>query len=310
MKPTSLVFLILLAASLSAIQPAYADSVALDFSPPDTEQSDRTPDRADEVSQRASEAPRSDAPRSDALSFSPQTVREPPKIQPVARRSTDPTESPAQSPASADLFVGGSDSLVARTVGHAEGTRGADGSKTSAYHGHRDPGNGVWNLGSFSFQHCREAQYQCRTPEEADVHQLRRLQGQAQALQARSRTTGVEMTLEEQLNGIDLANQAPLAALGSPGYVERLKQAHQLGLRGSDAVLWARVRSYWNPEQNRWDAPGLGNTEAGITHDQARRQQAIDHAMRHRTSIARRDERAQRNQVAEQIIFQDLPKQN
>jgi hypothetical protein len=175
----------------------------------------------------------------------------------------------------ADLFAGASDSLVARTVGHAEGTRNPDGSKTSAYFGHVDPGNGVWNLGSFSFQHCNEPAYACSTPEEADVHQLQRLQTQTEQLQARSTVLQLRLTVEEALNGIDLTNQAPLAVLNQPGYPEYLAQAKEHGLRGQDAILEARVWSYWNPATGAWDAPGLGNQEDSIRHDQRRRMLAI-----------------------------------
>ncbi|XHX79083.1 MAG: hypothetical protein RBJ76_03890 [Stenomitos frigidus ULC029] len=178
-----------------------------------------------------------------------------------------------------ELFTGGSDSLVARTVGHAEGTRTPDGRKTRAYYGHTDPGNGVWNLGSFSFQHCREVRYSCSTPEQADEHQLQRLQSQHAALQQRATAAKLLLTLPEILNGIDLANQAPLAALSDQGYIDRLVQAKQKGFNGQEAILEARVWSYWHPQKNRWDAAGLGNTEANIRHDQRRRLLAIARAM-------------------------------
>ena len=55
------------------------------------------------------------------------------------------------------IFEDGSNSLVARTVGSAEGTRQSDGEHTQAYYGHVDPGNGVWNLGTFSYQHGAES---------------------------------------------------------------------------------------------------------------------------------------------------------
>lgn len=177
------------------------------------------------------------------------------------------------------LFAGGSDSLVARTVGHAEGTRTPDGRKTNAYYGHTDPGNRAWNLGSFSFQHCREVRYNCSTPEQADDRQLQRLQLQNAALQQQAAAAKLSMTLAEELNGIDLANQAPLAALSDQGYVDRLSQAKQKGFSGQTAILDARVWSYWNPQKNRWDASGLGNTEASIRHDQERRLLAIARAM-------------------------------
>jgi hypothetical protein len=173
------------------------------------------------------------------------------------------------------IFEGGSNSIVAKTVGHAEGTRSVDGSKTRAYYGHVDPGNGAWNLGSFSYQHCDAS---C-TPDEADDRQLRRLRGQSQVLAQRADSNGIRMTLEEKLNGIDLANQAPLAALDQGGYVDWLRAAHQKGLTGSNAVLWARTYSFLNPRTQTWDAPGLGNRYDSIAYDQERRRAAIASAL-------------------------------
>jgi len=202
----------------------------------------------------------------------------PPSSPPAALSSPAAPYPPAPPASPADvarLFNRGSESLVARTVGHAEGTRTAEGDKTRAYGGHPDPGNGVWNLGSFSFQHCREVAYQCATPEEADSHQLQRLQGQAEQLRQRAAAVGLQLSLEEELNGIDLANQAPAAALGQPGYVEWLQEAQNRGMRGEEAILWARVSAFWDPRIKGWNAPGLGNTEAKIEHDQSRRMGAI-----------------------------------
>ncbi len=187
------------------------------------------------------------------------------------------------------IFEGGSNSIVARVVGHAEGTRSLNGSKTRAYYGHVDPGNGVWNLGSFSYQHCDAT---C-TPEEADDRQLRRLRRQSQVLTQRADSNGIQMTLEERLNGIDLANQAPLAALDQGGYVDWLRAAHQKGLTGSSAVLWARTYSFLNPKTQTWDAPGLGNRYDSITGDQERRRDAIASALEHhnqqRSQMAKSD---------------------
>jgi hypothetical protein len=178
------------------------------------------------------------------------------------------------------LFKGGPESLVARAVGHAEGTRTANGGKTRAFYGHTDLGNGVWNLGSFSFQHCRDAAYKCSTPEQADKFQLKRLWGQAVKLQEDAKKQGLTLTTEEALNGIDLANQAPLAALAAQGgYIELLKKAKSDGKKGDAAILWARVNSYWDGKRKKWAASGLGNTEARITHDQKRRMDSITDAV-------------------------------
>jgi hypothetical protein len=192
----------------------------------------------------------------------------------VAAAKPAPTPTP-QLPANPllSLFEGGTDSLVARAVGSAEGTRTPSGGITTAYYGHRDPGNGVWNMGTFSYQHGASS------AAEADQKQLHRLQSQSQVLQRRAIKHGLTLTLEETLNGIDLANQSPLASIGRVGYIERLVEARQMGHTGSEAIVVARTRSYINPDTQRWNAPGLGNTLASITRDQRRRANAVAQAM-------------------------------
>ncbi|MEM1255450.1 MAG: hypothetical protein AAGI69_23685 [Cyanobacteria bacterium P01_H01_bin.21] len=168
------------------------------------------------------------------------------------------------------LFEGGTASLVARAVGSAEGTRTPSGGYTSAYYGHVDPGNGVWNLGSFSYQHGASS------PEQADDKQLRRLQKQAGELRRQTDAKSLELSLIEELNGIDLANQAPLAALDR-GYIDWLNQAQTMEL--DNPVVWARTKAFINPDTGYWDAPGLGNTWHTIYYDQLRRYDAIARAL-------------------------------
>lgn len=172
------------------------------------------------------------------------------------------------------IYDGGSDSLVARTVGSAEGTRQSNGQKTMAYYGHTDPGNGVWNLGTFSYQH------EAVSPEDADEKQLRRLQRQEMQLKEKAAQWNVPMSMEVRLNGLDLANQAPLAALDKGGYIERLAEAYKQGRSGEDAIAWARTQAYFDPDRQDWDAPGLGNNPHSIQRDQERRMAAIDQALR------------------------------
>lgn len=220
------------------------------------------------------ESPSSKTQASSPAILTPLKPSSPPKPQPKPQSidtSTDDTRLVAVAPD--ELFAGGSDSLVARAVGSAEGTRTPEGGKTWAYYGHVDPGNGAWNMGSFSYQHGASS------PDDADRRQLDRLWRQYQVIQESAIAAGLRLGLEEQLNGIDLANQAPLAALDEGGYVDRLRQAYERGFRGSEAVLQARTYSYLNPRTNRWEAPGLGNTLEGISRDQARRQGAIAEAM-------------------------------
>jgi hypothetical protein len=172
-----------------------------------------------------------------------------------------------------DLIDQGTNSLVAIAIGSAEGTRTPEGDRTPSYYGHIDPGNGVWNLGSFSYQHGASS------PSAADEKQLQRLHQQALRLQHQAQMMGMTLTLEEKLNALDLANQAPTAALERGGYLDRLQQAHRMGLQGEEAIAWARVRSFLDPDTRQWNAPGLGNTVESISHDQERRMDEIARAI-------------------------------
>jgi hypothetical protein len=195
---------------------------------------------------------------------------------PLSREVTPPLPLPPLSPEVAKLFEGGENSVVAIAVGHAEGTRTVGGEKTLAYYGHVDPGNQVWNQGTFSYQH------DARSPEEADQKQLERLKQQTKELHNLAFEKGIAFTQTELLNGIDLANQAPQAALDR-GYVDWLAEAKKMGLAGEEAILWARTRAFLDPDTGRWNAPGLGNSVQSITWDQARRQQAIAQAIQQQT---------------------------
>ena len=213
------------------------------------------------------------APQADAvaLNFEGDPVVD--AVATVAEPEPAPLAPAPPVPVLSTLFEGGSQSLVARAVGSAEGTRTAKGDLTAAYYGHTDPGNRVWNLGTFSYQHG------AASAEEADRKQIKRLQSQTEVLERRALDRGMTLTLEETLNGIDLANQSPLASIGRVGYIERLAEVKTWGLEGTEAIVVARTRSYINPNTGRWNAPGLGNTEASITRDQRRRIDAIARAL-------------------------------
>ena len=202
----------------------------------------------------------------DAVEAAP--LPPPPVPVPVGTGTSAKLPPPPLPPAVAHLFVGDADSLVARAVGSAEGTRTPDGKRTLAYYGHVDPGNRAWNQGTFSYQHG------AGSPEEADQKQLERLKSQAQVLHRLASLKALNLTLEEVLNGIDLANQAPISALDR-GYLDWLSDAKKMGLQGQEAIVWARTRSFLDPDTGRWNAPGLGNSVQTITQDQTRRQQAI-----------------------------------
>ncbi len=198
----------------------------------------------------------------------PLTATRPPLTSFPALSHTEPLTEPLPAEVQA-LFEGDENSQVAIAIGSAEGTRTPDGGKTLAYHGHVDPGNGVWNLGSFSYQHG------AKSPEDADQRQLKRLTTQAQQLYQAAQTQGLTLSPQEFLNGLDLANQSPAAALSRGGYIDRLLEARQMGLQGDEAIAWARIRSFLDPDSQQWNAPGLGNTVEQISRDQERRMQAI-----------------------------------
>jgi hypothetical protein len=265
-------------------------------------------------------SPATTAPTASSSQKQTQAAAESNPIQIAAAESTFHLPSELRA-----LFEGEENSLVARAVGSAEGTRTPDGGRTWAYQGHVDPGNKAWNRGTFSYQH------QADSPEDADRKQLQRLMGQAQTLRQDATALGLQLTLEEELNGIDLANQSPRAALSRGGYIDRLQQARDMGLKGSDAVLWARTRAFLDPDTSRWNAPGLGNNVQGITADQERRRQAIEQAMATKTTspddaqiavappqapdlpeqtaalLPRREEKVDTEAIANQIISLDLP---
>ncbi|MEO1182663.1 MAG: hypothetical protein AAFX51_17890, partial [Cyanobacteria bacterium J06636_28] len=133
-----------------------------------------------------------------ALNFVPRNKAIPVKLSQIEQPEL-PTSHTFQ-----DLFAGDSMSLIAKTVGSAEGTRTPNGGYTSAYYGHVDPGNGVWNLGSFSYQHGASS------PKQADRKQLTRLRQQALDLRQQAQAKSINLSLLEELNGIEPMDIAPV----------------------------------------------------------------------------------------------------
>jgi hypothetical protein len=168
---------------------------------------------------------------------------------------------------SGDLLSGGSDSLAAKAIGHAEGTRSVDGGKTEAYWGHKDPGlqlgSSPVNQGTFSYQH------EAATPEVADQKQLEKLAIAEAKLREESEEKGVELNPFKLVAGLDLFNQSEAAATD---YVERLNECISEGLEDVESVVCARTKTYYGP--TGLDAPGLGDHEA-VEQDQRRRVLAI-----------------------------------
>lgn len=253
-----------------AVQPQLSnpDAHVLDFVPPPTLPQAPSTEFASAALLAGSQAPEPSAPSPPDNPAGEAPLPLPEVPLPPSTETTAPLPLPPLSPAVAYLFEGDENSVVAVAVGNAEGTRTVSGDRTLAYYGHVDPGNQVWNQGTFSYQHG------ARSPEEADQKQLARLKQQTKVLHHLAFEKGITLTKTELLNGIDLANQAPQAALDR-GYIDWLATAKTMGLQGEEAILWARTRAFLDPESGRWNAPGLGNSVQSITRDQARRQQAI-----------------------------------
>jgi hypothetical protein len=175
-----------------------------------------------------------------------------------------------------DLFKGGSDSLIARSIGVAEGTRNPNGTRTSNWYGHEDPGDRRWNLGTFSYNPTRDGTT-ISDPEVADRYYLEILRKQTQSLAAQAKQLGLSLTLEEWVNAIDLANQSPQASLGwkdrlNPGFMVNLVHLKKKGLSGQAAILEARLEGFRNTQTGKYEAwTGL----AGLKQDQERRMLAV-----------------------------------
>lgn len=226
--------------------------------------------------------------RNNAAQLVPQSVAQKAiaATQPAKKAATQPTSQPAAKAKVAttgkrDYFSGGSESIVARTVGAAEGTRSADGGKTSLWEGHVDPGNGVWNRGTFSYQFGNEENLSAEESDKRQVAKIKRIY--ETVMLPKAQKLGITLTEMEEINGIDLINQAPLCITEDGGYIERLAEAKKKGLTGDEAILHGRVWSFWDPSQNGWDAPGLRayddmGKEASIRHDQKRRMGMINQA--------------------------------
>ncbi len=211
-----------------------------------------------------------------------------PSTSNISKSSTDPI--PAQ------WWEQGSDSPIAVVIGNAEGTRQPDGAKNSAYYWHQDPGNGADNFGTFSYQHFpfertsdvraeasvtakRDVAAAQSLPEIADQEQMQRLRGFYRQLQHQAQEKGLVLTPLEILNGLDLINQSEAAGLAEGGYIDRLTKMRSLEEDVEEQIKEARSWSYWHPERQAWDAPGLGNGYQNVRRDQDRRFEAVKRAM-------------------------------
>lgn len=216
-----------------------------------------------------------------------------PKTQPLTASSKEMSE--AEVIAYIDKFSVGDieETLPAKYVGAAEGTRSVDGGKTSLYGSHTDPGNGVNNRGSFSYQFGNAENL---SPEESSRRQWKSIVGHIKdTVLPQCRYFGINLTYWELWGAIDLANQAPLAVSEKGGYIERLAEMRKKGAaeKWSEyrVVLEARKWAFWNPDKGAWDASGLRayddlGKDVSIGKDQDRRMNMMVQAMQKHEGIA------------------------
>lgn len=121
----------------------------------------------------------------------------------------------------------------------AEGNCKPDGTKTSIYRGHKDPGNGRWNMGFCSDQGRGGGNLQ-----KADQACLERLQSREARIQQKFREAGLEPSqhLEAYVNALDLWNQASPSR--SDVFPATYAKALSKGMKGEQALVWARVESF------------------------------------------------------------------
>jgi hypothetical protein len=154
-----------------------------------------------------------------------------------------------------------SDDLLKRAIGDSEGTRNKDGSPNKNYWGRKDPGNGKWNVGSFSHQHGGQ------DPEAADRIWLEELRKAEATIQQQARDKwGANLSLAAVVAALDGYTQSPHAAQYFVGYLETFDPS-------PDQIIEARTKAL---EQSRAE---IGGPQwLNVRRDQTRRVRAL---MRH-----------------------------
>jgi murein DD-endopeptidase MepM/ murein hydrolase activator NlpD len=140
---------------------------------------------------------------------------------------------------------GGTNSLIAKVIGMAEGNRTASGALTNHAYGHTDPGNGAYNIGSFSAQGALND----GTIGGSDQRVIDRLiRPRIKELFTAATKAGVLVTPQVLLNYLDLANQAPDAATGWNNGQGFLGKLGELKGRENDVntISALRVESFRN----------------------------------------------------------------
>lgn len=158
-------------------------------------------------------------------------------------------------------------------IGIAEGTRTASGGFTSAYQGHRDPGDGHWNRGTVSGGRGSNA-----TAAQVDRQWTgtltQRAVSVAPALQQLGLRPGTAAYNRVLFNVLDLTVQAPAAA---GDFVRKLPQVVRAGAT-IEAISKARADSFINPRTGRLDTSFRSYSD--LLRDQRSRAGAYDYKRR------------------------------
>ena len=158
-------------------------------------------------------------------------------------------------------------------IGINEGTRTPNGGYTKAYHGHRDPGNGVWNVGTVSGQ-------QGGSPRSSDRRWAGVLTQQSASVVPILVRAGLPRNSagfhRVLFNILDLKVQAPAAV---PDFVKRLPQILRQGVT-VESIAKARADSFINPATGRLEAGGFGNSYQRLLQDQRSRAGTWDYKRR------------------------------
>lgn len=163
---------------------------------------------------------------------------------------TAPTRGESRRAERAESLFATPRSIGSVAVCAAEGNCNVDGSKTSIYYGHIDPGNHVRNKGFCSWNHAEGI-----SVEEGDRRCLSALQRQSARTIQSLKDEGIDPNTDPEaaIEGTDIWNQSNSAG---PQFASKYKIALSKGMTGSKAYLWARVESF----RRRWgalDASGL-----------------------------------------------------
>lgn len=158
-------------------------------------------------------------------------------------------------------------------IGINEGTRTANGGYTKAYHGHRDPGNGAWNVGTVSGQQGGSPQ----TSDQRWAGILTQTSASVVPILVRAGLSRNSAGFHRVLfNVLDLKVQAPAAVTD---FVKRLPQVINQGVT-IEAIAKARADSFINPATGRLEAAGFGNNYQRLLADQRSRAGTWDYKRR------------------------------